>query len=293
MIKRFLLTISIISSLSIMGCSSDNKSSKTDTTKEVTTSSTANESDNKATNNKDSNIKDSDNKEADNKENQTNEDTTKETSTDNAINKDTPLESIDDKTLKEFYDNAVFIGDSRVEGLLLYTDLCEYSTFYSKVGLNISKALEEPYIKLKDKEVTLLQAMETEKFDKVFIMLGFNELGWPNYSVFLEKYSTLISEIKKLQPDAKIYLQSILHVTESHSASEEYENNKRVNLYNKNIKKLADNKTVFYINLNPCFDNKNKALKEDSTTDGIHLKPSYYDTWMRYLVTQSQQSDAN
>ncbi len=293
MIKRFLLTISIIASLSIIGCSSNNKSSQKETTKEDIITATTNESDNKETSNNADNSNDVDNKEADNKEQQNNEDNNKETSAENVINKDTPLDSIDDKTLKEFYDNAVFIGDSRVEGLLLYTDLCEYSTFYSKVGLNISKALEEPYIKLDNKEVTLLQAMETQKFDKVFIMLGFNELGWPNYSVFLEKYSTLINEIKKLQPDAKIYLQSILHVTESHSASEEYENNKRVNLYNKNIRKLADNKTVFYINLNPCFDNKNKALKEDSTTDGIHLKPSYYDTWMRYLVTQSQQSDAN
>ena len=270
MIKKFLLMASLISSLTIAGCSSDNNTKKETTTKETietTTKETTTEP--------------------------TTEATTKETTTESKINKDTPLDSLDDETIKEFFENAAFIGDSRVEGLFLYTDLCEYSTFYSKVGLNVSKALDEPYVKLDNKEVTLLEAMKTKKFDKVFIMLGFNELGWPNYDVFLDKYSTLIEEIKKIQPDAKIYLQSILHVTESHSAKEDYENNPRVNLYNKNVKKLADNKTVFYINLNPCFDNNNKALKEDSTTDGIHLKPSYYDTWMRYLVTQSQQSDAN
>lgn len=271
MIKRFLLTLSLIASISIVGCSSDNKSKKETTTEPTTEITTTKETTTEPTT----------------------EATTEETTTESKINKDTPLESLDEATLKKFYENAVFIGDSRVEGLFLYTDLCEYSTFYSKVGLNVSKALEDPYVKLDNKEVTLLEAMKTKKFDKVFIMLGFNELGWPNYDVFLDKYSTLISEIKKIQPDAKIYLQSILHVTESHSAKEDYENNPRVNLYNKNIKKLADNKTVFYINLNPCFDNQNKALKEDSTTDGIHLKPSYYDTWMRYLVTQSQQSDAN
>ena len=271
--KRFLLTICLISSLAIVGCSSDNKSSKKETTSETVTESTT--------------------KETESVTETTSEIVTEETSTEKVITKDTPLDSLDDDTIKKFYENVAFIGDSRVEGLFLYTDLCEYSTFYSKVGLNVSKALEDPYVKLDNKEVTLLEAMKTKKFDKIFIMLGFNELGWPNYDVFLDKYSTLIKEIKKIQPDAKIYLQSILHVTESHSAKEEYENNERVNLYNKNIKKLADNKTVFYINLNPCFDNKNKALKEDSTTDGIHLKPSYYDTWMRYLVTQSQQSDAN
>lgn len=269
MIKRFLLALSFIASISIVGCSSDNNSKKETTTKatEITTKETTTEP--------------------------TTEAPTEETTTENKINKDTPLDSLDDETIKEFYENAVFIGDSRVEGLFLYTDLCEYSTFYSKVGLNVSKALEEPYVKLDNKEVTLLEAMNTKEFDKVFIMLGFNELGWPNYDVFLDKYSTLIEEIKKIQPHAKIYLQSIIHVTEGHSAKVDYENNPRVNLYNKNIKKLADNKTVFYINLNPCFDNENKALKEDSTTDGIHLKPSYYDTWMRYLIIQSQQSDAN
>lgn len=274
MIKRFLLALSLIASISIVGCSSDNNTKKETTTKAIETTT------------KEPTTEPS-------TENTTEEKTTENKTTENKINKDTPLESLDEATLKEFYQNAAFIGDSRVEGLFLYTDLCEYSTFYSKVGLNVSKALEEPYVKLDNKEVTLLEAMKTKEFDKVFIMLGFNELGWPNYDVFLDKYSTLISEIKKIQPDAKIYLQSILHVTESHSAKEDYENNPRVNLYNKNIKKLADNKTVFYINLNPCFDDKNKTLKEDSTTDGIHLKPSYYDTWMRYLVTQSQQSDAN
>jgi lysophospholipase L1-like esterase len=150
--------------------------------------------------------------------------------------------------------------------------------------LNVSKALEDPYVKLDNKEVTLLEAMKTKKFDKVFIMLGFNELGWPNYDVFLDKYSTLISEIKKIQPDAKIYLQSILHVTESHSAKEDYENNPRVNLYNKNIKKLADNKTVFYINLNPCFDNQNKALKEEKT----ELEEDIVDLQVRLETLEAQ-----
>ena len=275
MIKRFLFALSLIASISFAGCSSDNKSKKETTTEPTTEVTTTKETTTEPATET------------------TTEAVTEETTTEKQITKDTPLDSLDDETIKEFYENAAFIGDSRVEGLFLYTDLCEYATFYSKVGLNVSKALEEPYVKLDNKEVTLLQAMETKKFDKVFIMLGFNELGWPNYDVFLDKYSTLINEIKKLQPDAKIYLQSILHVTERHSAKEDYENNPRVNLYNKNIKKLADNKTVFYINLNPCFDNENKTLKEDSTTDGIHLKPSYYDTWMRYLITQSQQSDAN
>lgn len=186
-------------------------------------------------------------------------------------------------TSEEFFSDAVFIGDSRTEGLMMYTELGEYSAFYSKVGLNITKALEEPFVKLNGSEVTILEALKEEHFSKIYIMLGFNELGWPNDYIFIEKYQTLIDEIQKLQPNATIYLESILHVTAEHSKTEEYENNKRINMYNKNIKALANGSNVKYIDLNPCFDDKNHTLKKDSTTDGIHLKAKYYDIWKDYL----------
>lgn len=193
-------------------------------------------------------------------------------------------------TLEEFFSDTLFIGDSRIEGLFLYTDLSGYSEFYSRVGLNINDALEDPFVSLGGKKVTIPEALKTEHFSKIYIMLGFNELGWPNDSIFIEKYRTLIDKILSLQPDAVIYLQSLIHVTAEHSAGDKYENNERINMYNKNIEALANGKNILYIDLNPCFDDKNKALKKDSTTDGIHLKPKYYDIWVEYLISYFQNT---
>lgn len=187
---------------------------------------------------------------------------------------------------KDFYKDTLFIGDSRTEGLMMYTDLGEYATFYSKVGLNISKAMDEAFVDIDGSKVTILDALKANHYSKIYIMLGFNELGWPNDYVFVDKYQSFIESISKLEPDATIYLESILHVTEEHSNSNDYENNPRINKYNKNIKALANGKNVKYINLNPAFDDENKTLKKDSTTDGIHLKAEYYDTWMNYLIQQ-------
>lgn len=194
------------------------------------------------------------------------------------------IDDVNDKMLKKFFKDSLFIGDSRTEGLLLYTDLSIYSTFYSKVGLNITSANNNPFVKLGNKQVTILQALKKKKFKKIYIMLGFNELNWPYEKVFFERYEAFIREIEKLQPKATIYLQSVLHVTKEHSMNDPAEKNSRINKFNKKIKAMQNGKNIKYININPCFDDKERALNAESTTDGIHLKAPYYDTWMKYLV---------
>ena len=49
-------------------------------------------------------------------------------------------------------------------------------------------------------------------------------------------------------------------------------NNTEINARNKWLKKLADNKTIFYLDYNEVLDDENGALKADSTFDGVHLQ---------------------
>ena len=45
-----------------------------------------------------------------------------------------------------------------------------------------------------------------DRYGKVYIMLGINELGWPYVDVFAEKYAEMVRAVRDAQPDAQIYI---------------------------------------------------------------------------------------
>lgn len=63
-------------------------------------------------------------------------------------------------------------------------------------------------------------------------MVGINELGTGTREKFLETYSAAVDHIKELQPNAIIFIQGILYVTEERSAEDEYINNLNIQLRN-------------------------------------------------------------
>lgn len=57
-------------------------------------------------------------------------------------------------------------------------------------------------------------------------MLGVNELGWYNDQRYYDNYADLIDLIREVQPEAQIYLQTLIPVTSKKSAGS-YINNPR------------------------------------------------------------------
>ena len=55
--------------------------------------------------------------------------------------------------------------------------------------------------------------MKKNKFEKIYIMLGINEIGTGTADTFAEQYGKVINTIREKQPDAIIFIQSIMHVT--------------------------------------------------------------------------------
>lgn len=111
-----------------------------------------------------------------------------------------------------YFDDAVFIGDSRTEGLMLYGGLSN-AAFYTHKGLMVNTIFTKEAVKDGDQKITIMKALEKHKFRKVYVMLGVNELGWVYEQVFIQRYGELVDELKRLQPDAVIYIQSIMPVS--------------------------------------------------------------------------------
>ena len=181
-----------------------------------------------------------------------------------------------------YFDDAVFIGDSRTEGLRNYDGLGDAS-YYAVKGLMINTISTEPAITINGVKMTVMQALKQKKYNKVFIMLGINELGWSSSKTFFDDYIKVIDQIKKDQPGTKIYVQAILPVTAKKSESDKVYNNKQINYYNRQLQKMAEKEGVHFLEVDRAVSNQTGCLPESASTDGIHLNNEYCKKWCEYL----------
>lgn len=186
-----------------------------------------------------------------------------------------------------YFDDAVFIGDSRTEGLRLYTNLNK-TTFYTSNGMTVDGVFNKKVIKNKDgSKITIIDALKKNKFQKIYIMLGINELGWAYSDIFSEKYGKLIQEIEKIQPHAIIYVQSIMPVTAKKSQNDTVINNKKIHQYNTLLKELVKKYDLHYVNVGQAVADEKGNLPEETGMDGIHLNKTYCLKWLDYLKTHT------
>ena len=129
---------------------------------------------------------------------------------------------------KDYFDDALFIGDSRTISLEIYGDW-KNATYYTKQGISVWEILEEDVAKLDDGTTTTLEvALKQKEFKKIFIMLGVNELATGTSESFLEQYKKVVDTVRELQPEAVIFIQSIIHVSKEKSDAEEFIKNPTV-----------------------------------------------------------------
>lgn len=189
--------------------------------------------------------------------------------------------------IKDDFADAVFIGDSRTVGLGMNTDRPK-ATFYASTGLNVGTVATSETILLDDGSYgTVYDALKQKQFGRVYIMFGINELGWPYPDVFQEEYETVINKIKELQPDATIYVQSILPVSSLALSTNSVFTNENVDNFNLYVQNAAANTGSIYIDVASCIKDENGELPLDASTDGIHLIREYCLKWMDYLAENS------
>lgn len=189
-----------------------------------------------------------------------------------------------------YFDDAVFIGDSRTEGLILYTGLSN-TTVYANQGLMVDTVFTSPVIQMDGQKLSVVEALRRTEFKKVYIMLGINETGWAYESIFIDKYKALVEEIQSINPQAIIYIQEIMPVTAETSRTHSYVKNEKIQRYNELLAKLAEEMGVYYIDTGAAVADASGCLPEEAAIDGIHLKKPYCDKWLDYLKTHTVQPE--
>jgi len=102
----------------------------------------------------------------------------------------------------------------------------------------------------------------------------------------MEQYAQSVQKFRELQPDAIIYVQGIMRVAKVKSDSDKIFNNQGINERNMRIAELADNQTIFYIDVNDVVCDADGNLRADLTFDNLHLYGSKYGIWVDFLKTK-------
>lgn len=189
-----------------------------------------------------------------------------------------------------YFADALFIGDSRTVGLSQYCpELDEQAEFYAKISLTVKAALDKPFVKTEDGKKTVDELLsDGRQFGKVYIMLGINEVAGGTDESFAAEYSAMIDRIREKQPNAMIFIQSIMHVTKRKSDNDGHINNPRIDSRNAAIARLADaEKGIYYVDINQAVDDGEGNLIADLSFDEIHLKAVSYGLWYDFLKTHA------
>ena len=96
-------------------------------------------------------------------------------------------------------------------GLGEYSGL-DGATFYASLGLNVYDVMDDPWVEVDGKKITLKEALKSKDFKKIYLMLGINEIGTGTAEKFAKKYKEVVDELQVLQPNATTYLGDYLCV---------------------------------------------------------------------------------
>lgn len=182
----------------------------------------------------------------------------------------------------DYFADACFIGDSRTVGISKYSGI-EGATFLCKTSLSIYD-YDKPKITYENIKTSVHDVLEHEQFAKIYLMVGINECGTGTPQSFFEKYRDVVSDIRSLQPDALIFIQGNLFVTKRKSDESTSITNENIMIRNHLISTLANQKDIFYIDINESTLCKEGALVPDYTWDQVHIKAQYYPLWKIFLL---------
>ena len=193
-----------------------------------------------------------------------------------------PEEAVD----KAIFDNSLFIGDSRTVGIYNFGGLGNADVF-ANVGLNMFRAFTETINVKRTGDTKLLPLLESKTYDKIYIMLGINEMGYP-IEPLQSKYAELVNTIREKQPDATIYILANLHIKHVRSQNDRTFKNEKLNQINAMQASFADGVKIKYLDVNVIFDDENKALGAGYASDDFHPYAKYYLQWSQWLAINSK-----
>jgi len=191
----------------------------------------------------------------------------------------------------EYFDDAIFFGDS-VSGTIEYMD-DNYGSLGKAITLVKNSYSLRAAAKWDEAGVNILRYRNAQggpdailaalpDVHKAFIMLGMNDITSVSDENYVELWTILVDNIRKVRPDVKIYFESLTPVTAANDGGTL--NNTEIDKYNSLLRTFAADNDCNYITVGEHFKDEDGTLRaECAKPDGKHLNLTCGQTWVDIL----------
>ena len=183
---------------------------------------------------------------------------------------------------EELFSSAAFVGDSRTEGFQLYSGL-KVGAYFCAVGATVQSVEEKPTQDAPGGKEPILDALARGSYDRIYLMLGVNELGWYRTEDFTQQYERVIDRVRADHPEARIAIESLLPVSAAQDKKRSYVSNERIRLFNGLLEELAEKTDCVFLDPASAVTGADGTLPAEWTTDGVHLNSAGCRKWLEYL----------
>lgn len=205
----------------------------------------------------------------------------------------TPEEQEQERKIDEYFDGTVFVGDSIMLGFRNYA-MKRQDTFLSRMqflaagSYSANNALwdlgnaESVHPVYQGQPRYVWDSIAMTGSNKVFIMLGMNDLNVTGLEGTLEKYGELIGKIKESCPDAEIHIMSMTYILKGKEVGKL--ENDTIREYNKMLGEMAEKNGWGFVNVADAIADENGDLAAEYCSDEFaHQNPAAYDIWVSVL----------
>jgi len=190
---------------------------------------------------------------------------------------------------ERWFDDVLFIGDSRTVGLRDFARLGE-ADYFCSVGLTVFDVTTQQLSDVDFAATDLRTLLQSKRYNKIYISLGLNEADAP-YELLIEAYGMLIKLVREEQPHAVIILQSLITVSRQKAASKPQFSLENLQIINAGIRDFADGHQIIYIDANEYFADEEGYLPSECTFDGCHFYESGYAEWSQWILENAKTLD--
>ena len=193
-----------------------------------------------------------------------------------------------------WFDDAVFVGDSITVMLDYYcedTDALGKVEFFCAESLSYNNSqwdLDDPnavHPTYRGETQLTEYCAELTESNKVFLMLGMNDIGTYGPEGTLDACKSLLKKIKSHTPDVEIYLQSVTPMMKEFER--EGLTNADIDRFNALLKEYCTKSGYRYLDINSVMRDKDGALTPEYCSDpdvmGIHFTMDACALWADYL----------
>lgn len=188
-----------------------------------------------------------------------------------------------------YLQDAILVGNSRMKGFVLYSGIPNLQAVVT-VGWRVADYATRKKISINGKKYTGPEAVRLFSFRKAYLNFGLNDLT-DKESSFVANYKAIIEDLKAVNPNVIIYINSILPVNPSAKRKYPKVTQSRIDTYNADLRQLAVDEGCVYLDTASVFMDDSGHMADGLTSDGVHVNEASMYLWRDFWLTHAVSSN--